>query len=55
MKVLLVEPGKEPCPAEIGEGLKAMQKVVGGLIQAIYPFIRGTNLQRGRKAVESAP
>ena len=38
MRVLLVEPGKEPLSAEIGSGLSDMQAVVGGLIQAVYPF-----------------
>lgn len=38
MKILLVEPGKVPCPEEIGNTLEDMQNVVGGLIQAVYPF-----------------
>lgn len=38
MKVLIVESEKAPRAAEIGEGLEAMQAVVGGLIQAVYPF-----------------
>ena len=38
MTVLIVEPGKVPRRAEIGNDLKSMQGVVGGLIQAIYPF-----------------
>lgn len=38
MTVLLVEPGKVPHRAEIGNDLKTMQEVVGGLIQAVYPF-----------------
>lgn len=38
MKVLLVEPGKVPRPVEIGNTLEDMQNVVGGLIQAVYPF-----------------
>lgn len=38
MKVLLVEPGKTARPAEIGEGLHELQKVVGGTIQALYPW-----------------
>jgi len=33
-----VEPGKVPYETEIDPGLKSMQKVVGGLIQAIYPY-----------------
>lgn len=38
MKVLLVEPGKEARPAEIDGSLKGMQEIVGGLIQAVYPW-----------------
>lgn len=37
MKVLIVKPGYAPYEAEIN-GLHEMQDVVGGLIQAIYPF-----------------
>lgn len=37
MKVLIVEPGFAPYEAEIN-GLAEMQKTVGGLITAIYPF-----------------
>lgn len=38
MKVLIVEPGKYPSRAEIDGGLQSMQKIVGGLIQPIYPW-----------------
>lgn len=38
MRILLVEPGKPPRPAEIEDSLEAMQTVVGGSIQAVYPF-----------------
>ena len=38
MRILLVESGKVPRPAEIGDGLEPMQAVVGGAIQAVYPF-----------------
>ena len=38
MTVLIIEPGKVPRRAEIGNDLKSMQEVVGGLIQAVYPF-----------------
>ena len=38
MTVLLVEPGSVPRRAEIGDTLEDMQNVVGGLIQAVYPF-----------------
>ena len=37
MKVLVVEPGYAPYEKDI-EGLHGMQEVVGGTIQAIYPF-----------------
>ena len=37
MKVLVVEPLK-PCHVQEVEGLKAMQKLVGGNIEAVYPF-----------------
>lgn len=38
MKVVYVEPNKNAEIREIGSGLKAMQDIVGGYIQAIYPF-----------------
>ena len=38
MRILLVEPGRVPRPAEIGDSLEGMQTVVGGHIQAVYPF-----------------
>ena len=38
MKILFVEPGKEDQPAEIEENLKAMQAIVGGRIEALYPW-----------------
>lgn len=38
MKVLMVEPGKVPYAADIGEGLDAMRAAVGGDIQAVYPY-----------------
>lgn len=37
MNVLVVEPGYAPYEKEI-DGLKEMQAIVGGLIQAIYPY-----------------
>ena len=37
MNVLIVEPGCAPYEKEI-HGLREMQAVVGGLIQAIYPY-----------------
>ena len=36
LKVLIVEPGKEPYEAEIRDELKAKQSVVGGLIEPVY-------------------
>lgn len=38
MKILLIEPEKIPRPLEIEPSLKSMQKLVGGPIQAVYPF-----------------
>ena len=38
MKVLIVEPGKRPIKADIDHTLHNLQKVVGGHIQAIYPW-----------------
>ena len=36
IKVLIVEPGKDPYPKEIPNTLKSLQSQVGGLIQALY-------------------
>ena len=38
MRVLIVEPKRRPEVKEIDGSLKSMQEVVGGLIQALYPF-----------------
>lgn len=38
MKVIIVRPLEEPVAAEIAPGLKPMQEIVGGDIQAVYPF-----------------
>ncbi len=38
MKILIIEPSRPPKRAEIPHTLEAMQKVVGGYIEAIYPF-----------------
>ena len=38
MKILLIEPEKIPRPLEIEPSLKSMQQLVGGPIQAVYPF-----------------
>ena len=38
MQILVVEPGKTPVITEIGGSLNEMQKIVGGTIQAVYPF-----------------
>ena len=38
MQVVLVEPGKAARQVKIGEGLHAMQEIVGGPIQALYPW-----------------
>lgn len=39
IKVLIVETGREPYTAEIEAGLSSLQKIIGGTIQAVYPFI----------------
>ena len=41
MKVLIVEPLKEAYVKDIDPSLESMQSIVGGLIQAIYPFEDG--------------
>ena len=38
MKVLLIAPGTKPRVVNIEHTLAAMQELVGGTIQAIYPF-----------------
>jgi len=38
MLILVVEPGKVPESRNISSTLKEMQSIVGGYIQAIYPF-----------------
>ena len=38
MNVLMVEPGKAPYETQIGDDLQSMQSVVGGYIQAVYPY-----------------
>ena len=38
MQVVIVEPKKKPTVQNIDDGFEAMQKIVGGTIQAIYPF-----------------
>jgi len=38
MKVLIVSPGTKPEEREIDGSLESMQAIVGGTIQAIYPF-----------------
>ena len=38
MKVVIVEPLTEPYVKDIDSSLESMQSIVGGLIQAIYPF-----------------
>ena len=38
MNVLMVEPGKAPYEMQIGDDLQSMQALVGGYIQAVYPF-----------------
>lgn len=38
MRIVVVEPFKSPEVKEIADTLEAMQNVVGGMIEAIYPF-----------------
>lgn len=38
MRVLVVRPGKMPVVEEITKNLYAMQQVVGGSIEALYPW-----------------
>ena len=38
MRVIVVEPKKKPVVQDIGPDLESMQKIVGGPIEAIYPF-----------------
>ena len=38
MNVLMVEPGKAPYETQIGGDLQSMQALVGGYIQAVYPY-----------------
>ena len=38
MNVLMVETGKAPYETQIGDDLQSMQALVGGYIQAVYPF-----------------
>ena len=38
MKILIIEPGKHPRRADIPHTLEEMQRVVGGYIEALYPF-----------------
>ena len=44
MQILVVEPGKAPVITEIDGSLKEMQKIVGGTIQAVYPFLEDVAL-----------
>ena len=38
MQVVIVEPKKKPIVQDIDAGLESMQKIVGGSIEAVYPF-----------------
>ena len=38
MKIIVVEPQKKPVVRDIDPGLESMQKIVGGSIEAVYPF-----------------
>ena len=38
MRILAIEPGRTPEERKVSGSLASLQDVVGGLIQAIYPF-----------------
>lgn len=38
MRILVIEAGKLPEVRDIDGSLESMQKIVGGLIEAVYPF-----------------
>lgn len=38
MRILLIEPGKPPISTTVDDSLEAMQAIVDGYIQAVYPF-----------------
>ena len=38
MKILKIDPGKKPETMDIENSLESMQSLVGGMIQAVYPF-----------------
>lgn len=38
MQVVIVEPKKKPFVQNIDDTLTSMQQIVGGTIQAVYPF-----------------
>ena len=38
MQVVVVEPKKKPMVQDVGSDLASMQKIVGGPIEAVYPF-----------------
>ena len=38
MNVLMVGPGKAPYETQIGDDLQSMQALVGGYLEAVYPF-----------------
>ena len=44
MKVLVVEVGRQPMVKKIDGSLRSMQEIVGGYIQAIYPWMEEVTL-----------
>ena len=38
IKVLIIEPGEKPVLTEISHTLETLQEIIGGTIQAVYPF-----------------
>ena len=56
MRILLIEPDKIPRPCNTPDTLEAMQDIVGGPIQAIYPFDEPVALVCNEEAkLESLP
>lgn len=44
IKVVIVEPGKKPVITEIENTLKNLQKIVGGYIECVCPFMDNVGL-----------
>ena len=56
MRILLIEPNRIPRPCNNPDTLEAMQQIVGGPIQAVYPFEEPVALVCNEEAkLESLP